>query len=180
MPSYPLILDTEPMQKGWLIEWDTVNLRLLAPDGQLMAESSLSQIQRVIDLRKLDHESQIEYSGPECVFAFKKSGMAAINVRTLVLEALKADPELLEKKRREARLRIVTGIVMFLVCGSVFGLYCWWVSVTPGSGQEWLHYVGGLIRMVLIVCLAGIFAGPYLVIFYGCRLLNLRRAKVRK
>jgi hypothetical protein len=105
---------------------------LLSPEGQLALESPLNQLHLVIDMVELDFESRIVFKLPDGSLAFKKANMAAIDVRKLVVDSIKSDPAFLDQSRRQARAQIVLGIVMFLVCGSLFALYCWWASVTSG------------------------------------------------
>jgi hypothetical protein len=174
MPSYPLILDTAPLQPGWLIEWDNAHLKVLTPDGHVCIELPLNRLHEAIDLRTLDIESRIVFTEPIFAVGFKQAERAAIELRKIVLESMRSDPTFLQQHIRYARLQIIGGVVMFIICGGAFGLYCWWASVAPEPVPNWVRSTGGLIHAVLLICLAGAIAGPMKVFFYLRRLAHLR------
>jgi hypothetical protein len=56
---------------------------------------------------------------------------------------------------------IRVGAVVFIVCGSLFGMFCWWAAIAPDP-PKWVLVLRPFMRLSLMFLMAGILAGPVL------------------
>jgi hypothetical protein len=177
MPSHRLILEKARSAGEWLLEWDANKLTLHLPDGNPAFEVESGKAHYIIDLHELDFESKVCFKTPAGELKFKRNPDALRDVRSLVLQTMKADPGYQERYERIARIGIPLGIGAFFVCGGLFALYCWWASWAPDPPPgNWLYYVGWLIHLLLLVLLAGAIGGPIKAYYVWRRVRQLRRA----
>ncbi len=173
MHSYRLIRDDGPTDVRWCLEWDDTVFILKGPDGQLVFEVKAAQAHRVVGLHELYTEGKIHFATSHGPLTFQKHRTATAELRSFVEARLRSDPEHLAQLRRDSARAIPRGLVMSLVAGSLFGLYCWWAFTgdDPPPGT-WLHWVlvsfGWLIHGALIILMSTALAGPF-VSFYGLR-----------
>jgi len=173
MHSHRLTHEGGPAGAKWQLEWDDAAFTLRDPDGQLVFECSDAQAHRVIEVYELYAEGKVSFATPHGSLTFKKHRAAAAGLRLFVEAGLRADPEYLAQLRRESARAIPRGLVMFVVAGGLFGLYCWWAFTNddppPGTWLRWvLVWFGWLIHGVLLVLMGVALAGPF-VSFFGLR-----------
>ncbi len=51
--------------------------------------------------------------------------------------------------------------VVFIVCGSLFGMFCWWAAIAPDP-PKWVLVLRPFMRLSLMFLMAGTLAGPVL------------------
>ncbi|HEV8066992.1 MAG TPA: hypothetical protein VGP76_04595 [Planctomycetaceae bacterium] len=56
---------------------------------------------------------------------------------------------------------IRVGIGVFVVCGGLFGLFCWWAAIAPNPPM-WVVVLRPIMRISLMFLMAGTLAGPVL------------------
>ena len=176
MPSHHLMPDKTFPGPAWLLAWDDVTLTLRGPDGEVIFEVPASEAHRIVDVYDLEGEGDITFNVGTKPLTFKANPSAARDLRELVMQGLRTDAPFREAQRRHARVILPTGLVLFVVCGGLFALYCWWASWAPEPPRgHWIRYVGPLIHVILLVLLAFALAGPYAA-FVAWRQLRRIRA----
>ena len=68
---------------------------------------------------------------------------------------------------------IRVGAGVFIVAGSLFGLFCWWAAIAPDP-PKWVVVFRPLIRLSLTFLMAGTLAGPVLS-YRGFKMLRVIR-----
>ena len=175
MPSHRLILEKKPMGCAWLLAWDDFTLTLRDPDGELVFEVPAEHAHRLVDMYDLDGEGQVTFDIQPEPLTFKPQREAVRDLRELVLRGLRTDAPFRAAQKRHARLIIPVGIVVFVVCGGLFALYCWWASWAPDPPEgHWIKWAGPFIHVVLLVLLALALAGPYAALLAWRQLRRIR------
>lgn len=172
MESHRLVQEGGPRDAEWVLAWDDATLTLDAPDGQRMLEAPPSAAHRIVGLYELYSEGKVSFATPHGPLAFKKRSAVAA-VRGLVEAGLAGDPGYCADLRRQSLRAIPCGLVMFVVAGGLFGLYCWWAFTAgdppPGTWLRWvLVRFGWAIHWVLLILISVALAGP-LVNYSGLR-----------
>jgi hypothetical protein len=179
MESYGLILKDGPRDAEWLLEWNDAKLTLTTPEDELVLETCPAALYQLIDLFDLYVEGKISMASPTGTFTFRKEYRALSAVRKLVEAGLAGDVEFCARLQREALRGIVGGMFMFIIGGTLFGLYCWYVSWAPDPPPgHWIRWFGWLIHGVLLILLGMTFGGP-LRCFYCLRQWQRVRRIVR-
>jgi uncharacterized membrane protein (DUF485 family) len=175
MPAHKLILEKARSAGEWLLEWDVGHLRLHDPGGLRLFELPSGQVHRFVDLDELD-SSKISFITPAGVLTFSRNKDAARDLRGLVIECIRSDGDFRELQKRTARFVAPLGIIVFLVCGGVLGLYAWWSSWAPDPPKgSWIYSVLWLAYPILLVAMAGMLAGPIAVYKSWRRFIQMRR-----
>ena len=116
---------------------------LLNPDGEAVLEAEAARAHRLVELFDLYAEGKVSLATPDGSLTFKRNRAAVADVRAFLEQGLASDVEYRTQLRREAAGAIPRGLVMFVVAGSLFGLYCWWASRRqPAAGP-----LGPLVRL---------------------------------
>jgi hypothetical protein len=136
LQSFRLILEGDPPEGGWLLEWDDETLSLRDPEGRPIFEAPSASAHRVVDLDELYGESKVGFATPFGSWAFRKYPDALEAVRQLVERGLAGDPAFLLGMRAQALRMAALGLVMFAVGGGLFGLYCWFASWAPTRPRD--------------------------------------------
>jgi hypothetical protein len=176
MHSHRLTLESGSPAEVWLLQWDDATFALKAPNGETVLEVALAEAHRLFEPHELYSEGKISFVTPFGPLTFKPQTAAVEEVRALVDAGLRSDPEYRLLLRRQYRRVFALGLVMFVVAGGLFALYCWWASWAedPPPGH-WLYYVGWLIRLGLFLLLGAALAGPVLCFQALRQLRRLRR-----
>jgi hypothetical protein len=178
MPSHRLILVKAPKAGEWLVEWDATTLSVTAPDGQPVFQMPVDRAHRVVDLHDLDADYKVNFTTDAGDLRFKRNKPAARDVRELVQKGLRCDVEWRQTLRHQSRRAILVGLFLFIVCGGLFSLYCWWASWAPDPPDgSWFYYVARLIRPALIILAGLALAGPGMVIRSLRQLSRIRRVE---
>jgi hypothetical protein len=178
MPSHRLTLHKNRRDGQWLIEWDSRRLAITSPRGQMVCDVPTEEAHRLFDLYELDAEKRISLPTAVGQLTFARDAAAAHDVRELITQGLRGDPEFREEQVRRARRLLPIGLCAFVVCGGLFGLYCWWASWAPDPPEgHWIHMLGPLIHMVLLLLLGTALAGPYIIYLALKQLRRVRRAE---
>jgi hypothetical protein len=152
-----------------VLEWDDATLGLSTPDGQRVLEAPATAAHRLVDLYELYAEGKVSFATPLGSLTFKKQSSALAAVRELVEAALADDPGFCTDLRRQSLRAIPRGLVMFVVGGGLFGLYCWYASWAPDPPPgHWIRWFGWLIYGVLLILIGVGLAGPF-VAYFGLR-----------
>lgn len=162
MESYRLLQQGGPEDSEWILEREGAVLSLTDPDGQAVFTSEPAH--RVVDLWYLGGHKEIRLVPEHNGLAFLKHRDALAAVRAAVEAGLAADAEARDGLRLRATGAIRDGLVMFVVAGGLFGLYCWWASTAgdppPGTWLAWvLKWFGVCLGWALLVLLAFVGAG---------------------
>lgn len=179
MESHRLIQEGGPRDAEWLLAWDDATLTLNAPDGQQVLETPSTAAHRLVELYELYAEGKVSFATPHGSLTFQKQPAALSALRALVEAGIASDTEFRADLRRHALRVIPRGLVMFVVGGGLFGLYCWYVSWAPDPPPgHWIRWFGWLIHGVLLIlmgaCLAGLFAA-YLGLRQWLRVRRIER-----
>jgi hypothetical protein len=172
--SHLLTLEGDWPGAKWVLEWDDAVFIVRAPNGETAFAVETAHAHRAIEVNELYAEGKISLTTPDGPLAFKKHRAAAAALRAFFEAGLRTDPEYLARLRTDAAGTIPSGLVMFVVAGGLFSLYCWWAFThdDPPFIRLWprwaLAVVGSLIHGVLLVLLAAALAGP-LVSLWGLR-----------
>ena len=178
MPSHRLILVKSPKGGEWLLEWDAATLAVTAPDGERVFEIPVNRAHRFVDLHDLDADYKVNFVTGGRDLRFKRNKQAARDIGELVKEGLRSDVEYRETLKRQAHRMIFFGLLLFVVGGGLFSLYCWWASWAPDPPPgNWIYYVGWVIRRALIVLLAMALGGPVAIYRSLRRLGRIRRVE---
>jgi len=174
--SYWLVQEGGSPDCQWRLAWDDGTLRLTDPDGQQVLAAPRGAAHQLVEVYELYAEGKISFASPHGSLTFRKESSALAAVRRLVEETLAGDPAYCVELRQQSWWSIAMGSFMFVVCGGLFGLYCWYASWAPdpppGHAIRWF---GWLINVVLTVLMALGLAGP-LVAYFGLRQwLRVRR-----
>src|SRR6478752_4050329 len=108
-----------------------MTLSLRAPDGELVLEFPVARAHRIVELHELDTDGKVSLRTDAGSMTFKRNKDAARDVRELVLEGLRSDTAFRDAQKRSATFVIPMGAALFVVCGGLFALYCWWASRAP-------------------------------------------------
>jgi hypothetical protein len=174
--SHRLILESGPPDAEWLLEWDDVTLTLKAPDGQLVLEAPPTAAHRLVELYELYAEGKVSFATSHGSRTFKKQSGALAALRGLVEAGMAGDAEFRAELRRQSLRAIPRGLVMFVVGGGLFGLYCWYASWAPDPPPgHWIRRFGWLIHGVLLVLMGVGLAGPFVAYFGLRQWLQVRR-----
>ncbi len=180
MESYRLIVERGPRDAEWVLAWDAAVLTLTAPDGEQVLEVPPNTIHRHVRLDELYSEGKVCIITPHGQLTFRTYPEVLTAVRQQVEVGLVDDADFCADLRRKSLQDIPAGLLMFVVCGGLFGLYCWWATTNgdppPGTWQRTLLvWSGCLIYGVLLVLLGVALAGP-LISYRGLRTwLRVRR-----
>jgi hypothetical protein len=178
--SHRLRQEGGPRDAEWVLAWDDATLTLDAPDGQRVLEAPSSAAHGLVELYELYAEDKVSFATPHGSLAFKKQSVAVTAVRRLVEAGMAGDPEYCADLRRQSLRAVPRGLVMFVVAGGLFGLYCWWAAVAgdppPGTWQRWvLVWFGWAIHGVLLILMGVALAGPFVAYFGVRQWLRVRR-----
>jgi hypothetical protein len=174
--SYRLIQEGGPGDAEWVLAWGDATLTLDAPDGQRVFEGPSAAAHHFVELYELYAEGKISFATPHGSLAFKKQSAAVAAVRRLVEVGLAGDPEFCAELRRQSLWAIPLGLVMFVVGGGLFGLYCWYASWAPDPPPgHWMRWFGWAIHLVLLVLMGVGLAGPVVTYFGVRQWLRVRR-----
>jgi hypothetical protein len=174
--SHRLTLEDGRARTEWRLEWDEAWFILTDPRGRVVLEEEAEYAHRLIGLHELYNERTISLPTERGQAVFKKNAAAVAELREFVEAALAWDAEYRDELRGHALRLIPIGLVLFVVCGGLFGLYCWYAAVADDPPPDhWVRWFGWLIHGGLLVLLAGALAGPWLS-YSGLRQwLRLRR-----
>jgi hypothetical protein len=176
MPFHRILPENGRPGDEWSLEWDDATFILKDPDGEPALEVGATRAHRLVEAYDLYAEGKVTFTTPHGALTFKPDQATLVALREFVEENLRSDPEYREELRRHARRSIVLGLMMFVVAGGLFGLYCWWASWAPDPPPgHWIRWFGGLIHGVLLVLMAGAIAGPFVCWFGFRQLLRVRR-----
>ncbi len=176
MESHRLVLEGGPRDAEWLLEWEGVTLTLTGPDGRPVFETGAGGAHRLVDLYDLYAEGKITLATPHGAVTFRKQPAALAALRALVEAGLAQDAEFRAELRRQSLRAIPRGLVMFVVGGGLFGLYCWYASWAPDPPPgHWVRWFGWLIHGALLVLMAAGLAGPFVAYFGFRQWLRVRR-----
>ncbi|HLW66038.1 MAG TPA: hypothetical protein VKS79_12075 [Gemmataceae bacterium] len=170
MPAHRMALKGDESNAPWQLEWDDSKFLVNDPEGNLVLEIEPASAHRAIDIFELYHENRVTIVTPEGPLQFKNTNNAAAADLQKFLEArLRSDPEYLKQLRQHSLRLIPRGMLISLVCGAMFALYCWWAFTAPDPPPgHWIRWIGWLIHLILLVLVAGIILGP-IVSFTGLR-----------
>ncbi|MDH3719557.1 MAG: hypothetical protein OES79_15655 [Planctomycetota bacterium] len=172
MPAHRLTLEDGTSRDEWLLEWNASQFVLKDPDARCVLNADTAGAHRLVEIYELYAESKISFASPAGPLTFASQPEVVADVRAFVEAGLARDDEYRRSLKIQARGAVQRGLVMFLVGGSLFGLYCWWASWAPDPPPgHWLRWLGGLIHLVLLLALAVTLAGPY-VCLLGWRQLK--------
>jgi hypothetical protein len=178
MPIYRLLRDKARSSGEWHIEWDAVRLLVRDPSGALVFEHPIERAHQIVELYELETEGKISFATSAGSLTFKPNEDAAREIRELILQGLHSDTIYRKAQKRHARMMIPIGTIAFVVCGSLFSLYCWWVSRAPEPPKgNWYYVVGGLVYIVLLALLGLALAGPYVVYIALRQLSRIRQVE---
>jgi hypothetical protein len=170
MPTHRMALKGDDTNAPWRLEWDDLKFHVYDPDGKLVLEVDPGSAHRSIDVFELYHENRVTIENPWGPLSFKNTNdAAAADMRKFLETRLRSDPDYLAELRRHSLRLIPRGMVVSLVCGSLFALYCLWAFIAPDPpAGHWIRWFGWLIHLILLVLLAGVLVGP-IVSFSGLR-----------
>jgi hypothetical protein len=77
----------------------------------------------------------------------------------------------LRRARSSAWQVIWFGVGMFIVCGGLFGAFCWWAAIAPDP-PKWVIVFRPLMRLSLMFLMVGTLLGPT-VIYRGFKMLGV-------
>ena len=175
---YRLVQEGGSADQEWTLSITESALRLYFPDGGLAEVIPLVFIHPLFDLNELYTEGKISIATQQARVIFKKHRAAVAAVRRIVEESMIDAPRFCERLRRDSLRQIPIGLVLFIVCGGLFGLYCWYASWAPDPPKgHWIRWFGWAIHGGLLILLAGAIAGPLLAYHAFRQLLRLRRIR---
>jgi len=164
-----LILKDDPTKAEWLLQWDNSSFSLKNPEGQPVFETAVSTVHRLVEIRELYAEDKISLAIPYGSMVFESDPIALAELRAFVAKSLGSDAEYCAELQRRSLRSIPIGLAMFLVAGSLFGLYCWYAIGAPDPPPgHWIRWFGWLIHGILLILLGVALAGPY-VAWLGVR-----------
>lgn len=160
MGPYSLVPEGGSAKAPWLLEWNDERFVIRGATGAPILETQTASAHKLVDLSQTFIDGTICISGPSEVFRFKQNSAAEAALRTLLDAAMARDPVYCAEMRTRSIRAMTVGPVMFLVAGGLFGGYCWYAIGAPDPpADHWIHYVGWLIKGVLLVLLAVALAG---------------------
>lgn len=175
MHSHRLVRERDKHGRMWTLIWDQQHFRLTNPQGQMVFEADIQVAYRTLELGTLYIENRIVFVTPDEVLRFKKDPVVLADLRTLVDSQVAGDGKTMLNLRSHARWLLKTGASLFVVCGGLFALYCWYATwATDPPNAHWILLFSCFIRLALLICLALALSGP-VIIWSGIRLgLRLR------
>jgi len=60
---------------------------------------------------------------------------------------------------------------MFIVCGGLFGVFCWWTAIAPDP-PKWVLVLRPIMRLSLLFLMAGTLIGP-VATYRGFKMLGV-------
>jgi hypothetical protein len=178
LESHRLVQEGGPRGAEWVLAWDGVTVTLDDPDGLRVMEEPAAAVHRLVDLYQLYVEGKVCFTTTLRYgwVVFRKQSAAVAAVRRLVEAGLAGDPEFRAGLRRESLRVFRSGLLAFVVCGGLFGLYCWFASWAPEPPRgHWIRWFGWAIHGVLLV-LMGLGLGGLIATYFGLRQwLRVRR-----
>jgi hypothetical protein len=160
----------------WLLEWDHAKLTLTAPDGEVVLESAPGSTYKLVDLSEMYEENRISISSPKGSYTFKKDFRALPAVRQLVEAGLANDDQFRTRLQREALRGIGSGLLMFVVGSTLFGLYCWYACRTPDPPRgHWTWLLTWVICAVGVILFIIAVGGPFTCLISFRKWLRMRR-----
>lgn len=170
MPSHRLVLESDSSNAEWLLEWNSVEFVLKNPQGEPVFTVDTAVAHRVVGLFELYAKGRIGLASTQGSLVFQKHPAANADLRDLVKAALQGDVGYRAQVRRQAKHSVAIGLAMFVVAGTLFGLFCWYASWAPDPPPgHWIQRFGWLIHICLLVLLAIALTGPFVAAF-GVRL----------
>lgn len=175
MSSHRLVIDKLCPGGHWFLSWDEQTLSLKNPDGYQVFELPTVEVHRVIDLGELG-DGRISFATSIGDLRFKRQAEAAKDMYELVVSGFRIDPEFRENEKRRYQVNIRRGMVAFVVCGSLFVIYCCFASRVPGPSEgHWLYSLGLVIHLVLLLLIGLSLGGAYASFLAIRQLKNLNR-----
>src|SRR5262249_13941817 len=144
----------------WLLKWDDDSFVLKDEHREIVFETETAVAHHIIDLSEAFVVGTICLNVASGLLRFKQNQEALSALRTLVDAGLQHDPTYRAEIGRRSVRFIITGAVLFLICGGLFAGYCcyaiWWPDPPADS---WVHTFGRFIKYGLTVLLAMTLVG---------------------
>lgn len=176
MESYRIRQEGGPRDTAWVLACDGEMLTLDAPDGERVLKAPITEVHRLVGLYDLYAEGKVRLATSRGSLVFREQSDSEAAAKRWVEAGMAADPEFCADLRRQSLGAIRRGLVMFLVGGGLFGLYCWYASWAPEPPPEhWIRRLKWPIHGVLLLLLGLGLSGPLAAYFGLMQLSRVRR-----
>ena len=161
MQTFRLKLEKAPATPKWELTWDESELAFKMPDGDVFFQAPHAVAHRYISFSDLYREQTIILTTPSGTVRFQKHKSAAIALKRYLDSPIGVDRDFCIAIRRQSIRIFFRGLGMFIVCGGLFALYCWYAFTAPDPPPgHWIRTFGVVIKGLLLVLMGFGLAGP--------------------
>ena len=160
MQTFQLKLEKTPTTPKWELSLES-DLTVKTPEGDIFFQSPQALAHRCISFLDLYRDDTIILMSPSGSVPFKKHKSASVALKRYLESAIGVDREFCTAIRRQSNKIFFRGLGMFILCGGLFTLYCWYAFTTPDPPPgHWIRSFGVVIHGILLVLVGFGLAGP--------------------